>query len=72
MLEDLKACPNGSVILLHSCAHNPTGVDPSEEQWTELLEVSLVSNVLYFSCLCIVCFKLYECMVMIVGGCFLC
>ena len=41
MLEDLKSCPNGSVILLHSCAHNPTGVDPTEEQWNELLEVSI-------------------------------
>lgn len=25
MLEDLKAAPEGSVILLHACAHNPTG-----------------------------------------------
>lgn len=25
--------PAGSLILLHACAHNPTGVDPSPEQW---------------------------------------
>ncbi|BBG94277.1 aspartate aminotransferase 1, partial [Prunus dulcis] len=28
--------PNGSFFLLHACAHNPTGVDPSEEQWKEI------------------------------------
>eukprot|EP00775_Hariotina_reticulata_P010765 gene10765-10921_t len=33
LLEDLNAAPNGSVILLHACAHNPTGVDPTPEQW---------------------------------------
>jgi len=33
MMEDLKKAPNGSVILLHACAHNPTGVDPTPEQW---------------------------------------
>mmetsp|Transcript_20179 Transcript_20179/g.20281 ORF Transcript_20179/g.20281 Transcript_20179/m.20281 type:complete len:416 (+) Transcript_20179:80-1327(+) len=39
VLEDLKLCPVGSVILLHMCAHNPTGVDPSPEQWRLLLQV---------------------------------
>lgn len=33
MLEDLRGAPKGSIILLHACAHNPTGVDPSIEQW---------------------------------------
>lgn len=33
MLEDLKGAPDGAIILLHACAHNPTGVDPTEEQW---------------------------------------
>uniref|UniRef100_A0A7S0RL76 aspartate transaminase n=1 Tax=Pyramimonas obovata TaxID=1411642 RepID=A0A7S0RL76_9CHLO len=33
MIEDIKAAPKGSVILLHGCAHNPTGVDPTKEQW---------------------------------------
>ena len=35
MLEDLRACPNGSVVVLHGCAHNPTGIDPTPEQWEE-------------------------------------
>lgn len=33
MIADIKAMPKGSVILLHACAHNPTGVDPTQEQW---------------------------------------
>ncbi|KAH9277717.1 Aspartate aminotransferase, mitochondrial [Echinococcus granulosus] len=32
-LEDISHIPEGSTILLHACAHNPTGVDPSQEQW---------------------------------------
>ncbi|KAJ6169381.1 hypothetical protein N7497_002224 [Penicillium chrysogenum] len=31
--------PQGSVILLHACAHNPTGVDPTEDQWKQIAEV---------------------------------
>ena len=29
----------GSAVLLHACAHNPTGIDPSPSQWAELAEV---------------------------------
>lgn len=39
MLEDLKAAPEGSVVLLHACAHNPTGVDPTQEDWKEIAAV---------------------------------
>lgn len=39
MLKDLAAAPYGSVVLLHACAHNPTGVDPSLEQWQGILKV---------------------------------
>ena len=35
-MEDIKNIPEGSVILLHACAHNPTGVDPTPEQWKEM------------------------------------
>jgi len=33
-----QAAP-GSVVLLHACAHNPTGVDPTEEQWRMIANV---------------------------------
>ncbi|KAG9323486.1 hypothetical protein KVV02_007811 [Mortierella alpina] len=39
MVNDIKNAPKGSVILLHACAHNPTGVDPSQAQWDELSKV---------------------------------
>lgn len=36
LLADVDAAPSGSVFLFHACAHNPTGVDPSQEQWKEI------------------------------------
>ncbi len=36
--------PNGSVFLLHACAHNPTGVDPTPEQWKTLSKLFLEKN----------------------------
>jgi aspartate aminotransferase len=39
MKEDLLKLPAGSIILLHACAHNPTGVDPTPDQWRELSKV---------------------------------
>lgn len=39
MLEDLQAAPEASIILLHACAHNPTGVDPTREQWKQIAAV---------------------------------
>lgn len=37
----LKAAEPGSIIILHTCAHNPTGFDPSRKQWKEIAEVFL-------------------------------
>lgn len=39
MCEDLSAAPQGSVVMLHACAHNPTGVDPTPEQWQTLADI---------------------------------
>ncbi|CAN6177887.1 unnamed protein product [Urochloa humidicola] len=36
LMDDIKNAPDGSFFLLHACAHNPTGVDPSVEQWREI------------------------------------
>ena len=33
MIADLDAAQPGSCVLLHTCAHNPTGVDPTNAQW---------------------------------------
>jgi aspartate aminotransferase, mitochondrial len=44
MLEDLKKAPDNSVILLHACAHNPTGVDPTVEDWSQIAKVFKEKN----------------------------
>lgn len=44
MCEDLRAAPEDSVIILHACAHNPTGCDPTKEQWQKLAEIIRVNN----------------------------
>ena len=49
MLADVEAAPDGSVFLLHACAHNPTGVDPSDEQWAAL-SGALRRHVVMFDC----------------------
>lgn len=37
-LNAIKNAPKGCVFLLHACAHNPTGLDPTREQWRAILE----------------------------------
>ena len=39
MLAALQALPARSVVLLHACCHNPTGVDLTHEQWAQLIPV---------------------------------
>ena len=36
MLSAIRAAPRGSIMLLHACAHNPTGVDPTQDQWKQI------------------------------------
>jgi len=39
MYESIKKIPRGDVILLHGCCHNPTGIDPTPEQWSKIGEL---------------------------------
>jgi len=48
MLKDFEDAPDGSILLLHACAHNPTGCDPTELEWTKLLEVIKAKGHLIF------------------------
>ena len=41
MLADIKAAPAGSVFVLHACAHNPTGADPSREDWLRVRDACI-------------------------------
>jgi len=44
MTSDITAAPEGSVILFHASAHNPTGADPSKDQWNELSDLCMKKN----------------------------
>ena len=39
MLEDLGKLEPGTVVLLHACCHNPTGVDLEPAQWAQVVEL---------------------------------
>lgn len=39
LTADLKAAKNHSFVMLHVCAHNPTGVDPTDQQWLNILDI---------------------------------
>ncbi len=39
MLAGLQGLPEQTVVVLHACCHNPTGVDPSFEQWQQIVQV---------------------------------
>ncbi|KAK9947173.1 hypothetical protein M0R45_012607 [Rubus argutus] len=52
MISDIKTCfvfhelysPEGSFVLLHGCAHNPTGIDPTPQQWEKIADVIQEKN----------------------------
>ncbi|KAL5768823.1 hypothetical protein ACOSP7_015366 [Xanthoceras sorbifolium] len=48
LLEDLGAAPSGVIVLLHACAHNPTGVDPTLEQWEQIRQLMRSKGLLPF------------------------
>lgn len=50
-MSDVKAAEDESIFLLHACAHNPTGVDPSQEQWKELSQLMKAKkHIAFFDC----------------------
>jgi len=48
MLADLNKLAKGTAVLLHVCAHNPTGVDPTPAQWQKILDVVKAKGLLPF------------------------
>jgi len=48
MLSTLRAAPKGDVVLLHACCHNPSGCDPSQDQWREIADVVVERELLPF------------------------
>lgn len=39
LIESMQRMPAGAIVVLHACCHNPTGVDPNDEQWGRIIEV---------------------------------
>lgn len=37
-LATIKSAPRGSIFVLHACAHNPTGLDPTADEWAQILK----------------------------------
>ncbi|ADP12145.1 aromatic amino acid aminotransferase [Erwinia sp. Ejp617] len=44
MLQSLNAAGAGDIVLFHGCCHNPTGIDPTAEQWAQLARLSLAKG----------------------------
>ena len=38
MIKAINALPDRSIVVLHACCHNPTGVDPTPEQWQQIAQ----------------------------------
>lgn len=48
MIEHLSAASSGTIIVLHACCHNPTGIDPTEEQWSMIAKIIKERNLIPF------------------------
>jgi aspartate/tyrosine/aromatic aminotransferase len=48
MLDALRAAPKGDIALLHACCHNPSGMDPSDDEWRAIGEVIIERDLLPF------------------------
>lgn len=46
-----KEAKEGDIVLLHACAHNPTGIDPTQEQWKQIADLIVKKNLFpFFDC----------------------
>jgi len=48
LLEDLNALPAKSIVVLHACCHNPTGVDLTPADWQDVLNVVKTKDLVPF------------------------
>ena len=74
MLADLSAAPKGATFVLHTVAHNPTGVDPTPDQWKRIADVCIARDAIvlfdtaYQVCVC-VCVCVCLCVCLCLGLC---
>lgn len=51
LLAAFRNVPNGSIMVLHACAHNPTGVDPTRDQWSAIADIMVEKgHFAFFDC----------------------
>jgi len=48
MLDAFRAAPMGDIVLLHGCCHNPSGLDPTEDEWRAIIDVVVERELLPF------------------------
>jgi len=48
MMETLETIPEGDVVLLHGCCHNPCGMDPNPEEWAAIAQIATKRKFLPF------------------------
>ncbi len=48
MLATLRTVPAGDVVLLHGCCHNPSGLDPSADEWRQITDVIIERQLVPF------------------------
>lgn len=41
MADDLQRVPAGDIVLLHTCCHNPSGVDLTDSQWQQVVAICI-------------------------------
>jgi len=46
MMTVIDQIPAGDVVLLHGCCHNPTGIDPTQQQWSQIADRIALRGVL--------------------------
>ena len=48
MCASLQAANPCTIVVLHACCHNPTGVDPTAEQWKQIVSIVRERNLVAF------------------------
>jgi aspartate/tyrosine/aromatic aminotransferase len=48
MIDTLRGAPQGDVVLLHACCHNPSGLDPTDDEWRAIVDVIAERELLPF------------------------
>ncbi|NNL64217.1 MAG: aspartate/tyrosine/aromatic aminotransferase [Woeseiaceae bacterium] len=48
MLDALSKMPAGDLVLLHACCHNPSGVDPREDDWRAIADIIVERDLVPF------------------------